>query len=107
MEMLTKFHDKFIETTGANANIRKMKKRIGNEAMKSRAFKRGFVDGFTAPFAFFVPRTLKIDRYVITVGSAWDDVGDAVRQSMRDEGIIIDENTATPRRQHTKRPQAA
>lgn len=50
--------------------------------MTNKAFKRGFVDGFTAPFSFFDRWTMKPDDYQATVGQAWKDVGDAFRESM-------------------------
>ncbi|MDF1633473.1 hypothetical protein [Mycoplana sp. MJR14] len=75
--------------------------------MKAKAFTKGFVDGFTVPFTFFIHRDLKPSNYRVKVDSAWDDVGAAVRQSMRDEGLLVDETTTTPRRRISKKQVAA
>ncbi|MCM5555722.1 hypothetical protein [Pleomorphomonas sp. NRK KF1] len=52
-----------------------------------KAFKAGLVDGFSAPFAFFVRKSLPVDTYQTTVGSAWREVGDAFERVMTTEEV--------------------
>lgn len=57
--------------------------------MSRKAFKEGFVDGFTAPFAFFSEKHSDVERYQTSVGRAWEDVGVAFQGVMRKQGAIV------------------
>jgi hypothetical protein len=55
--------------------------------MTKKVLRKGFVDGFVAPFSFFTLRMpAPVERYYTSVDSAWEDVGDAFYQAMKDEG---------------------
>jgi hypothetical protein len=64
--------------------------------LRSKAFRRGLVDGFGAPFFFFTPSC----GYAVpdpddTLRDAWDDVSRAIAESYRVERIHIGESGKT------------
>ncbi|MEJ1176070.1 hypothetical protein WA845_17615 [Agrobacterium sp. CMT1] len=59
--------------------------------MTNKSFKKGFVDGFTAPFTFLVTKPKSTERYHISVDKAWKDVGDAFFDVMKEQGAISGE----------------
>lgn len=69
--------------------------------MTSKAFTKGFVDGFTAPFSFFDRRAMVPDDYRTTVDSAWEVVGDAFQKSMPKERGELGQVRYTKKRRHS------
>lgn len=55
--------------------------------LKSKAFRRGFVDGFTAPYTIFFADQEPISyQRKDLVKQSWAKVGKAVRSAMQDAG---------------------
>ncbi|MGO6903722.1 hypothetical protein ACCS96_26025 [Rhizobium ruizarguesonis] len=71
--------------------------------MTSKAFKKGFVDGFSAPFSFFNATPVRSEKYQASVETAWKDVGDAFRDVMAKQGDIIGKERHEKKRQSGKR----
>lgn len=50
--------------------------------IKSKAFRKGFLDGFTAYYTYFRPRFYTRAHSVDpSIAAAWDKVGDALRSA--------------------------
>lgn len=70
--------------------------------MTSKAFKKGFVDGFSAPFSFLTRASANTEKYQASVERAWKDVGDAFHDVMTEQGDISGERRHEKKRQSGK-----
>lgn len=66
--------------------------------MSKSALKKGFVDGFIAPFTFLYGKPLETSRYQTSVGRAWEDVGAAFHEVMSKERATVGQERDKKRR---------
>lgn len=76
--------------------------------MFSKSFKKGFAQGFSAPFLFFAPLTVRRPtQFNGSVAEAWSDVGRALNEATHKQGATIEQKPRTKTRTRNRRHQAA
>jgi hypothetical protein len=75
-----------------------MSKLVTMKPMKQEAFKRGFLQGFSAPFLFFAPMEVRRpSQFNGSVAEAWADVGRALSDATKEQGAVIEQETGKQR----------
>lgn len=76
--------------------------------MITKSFKKGFAQGFSAPFLFFAPLTIRRPaQFNGSVAEAWSDVGRALNEATQKQGATIEQKPRTKAPSRNRRHQAA